>query len=205
MHAHWVGQLLGLDFNDSPHVKAIAGDPGRLRSRALQGLGSFFKAQAERLPAVLLLEDIHWADDSSLDAFGLLENTLAEQPVLIVYAARPTLFEQQSGWKKAQQEQGAAGYSRIDLRLLSRDDSRRLVEEILQKVEHIPEALHDLVVGGAEGNPFYLEELLKMLVENGAINTGGAGAYLAAPSILAASRAGRSIQPAWPPRAFPPC
>jgi predicted ATPase len=47
-----------------------------------------------------------------------------------------------------------------------------LVAEILQRVERVPDELRDLVVEGAEGNPFYVEELIKMLVEDGVILRG---------------------------------
>jgi tetratricopeptide (TPR) repeat protein len=51
-------------------------------------------------------------------------------------------------------------------------DSRELVEEILQQVEGVPAVLRDLVVSGAEGNPFFTEELIKMLIEEGVIHKG---------------------------------
>jgi predicted ATPase len=46
------------------------------------------------------------------------------------------------------------------------------VDEVLQKVDEVPQALRDLLVGGAEGNPFFLEELVRMLVEDGVLVTG---------------------------------
>ena len=61
---------------------------------------------------------------------------------------------------------------RLDLEPLSKWDSRRLVAEILQKVDQVPETLRDLVVAGAEGNPFFIEELIKMLIEDGVIVKG---------------------------------
>jgi len=48
------------------------------------------------------------------------------------------------------------------------------VAEILQKVDQVPAALRDLLVGGAEGNPFFIEELIRMLVEDGSSSWGGA-------------------------------
>ena len=87
--------------------------------------------------------------------------------MLIVCLARPTLFERRPHWGE-----GQTFHTRLELRPLSRRDSRRLVEEILQKVEQVPVALSKLVVGGAEGNPFYVEELIKMLIEDGVIVKG---------------------------------
>ncbi|OGO45227.1 MAG: hypothetical protein A2W37_03725 [Chloroflexi bacterium RBG_16_63_12] len=63
-------------------------------------------------------------------------------------------------------------YIRLDLRPLSEADSRRLVAEILRKVPEIPPALTDMIVSRAEGNSFYVEELIKMLIEDKVIVTG---------------------------------
>jgi len=53
----------------------------------------------------------------------------------------------------------------LQLEPLSREDSRTLVRQILKKADPLPSALRELVVGGGEGNPFYIEELVKMLIE----------------------------------------
>ena len=60
---------------------------------------------------------------------------------------------------------GQSFHRRLVLEPLSKWDSRRLVAEILQKVDHVPTTLRDLVVSGAEGNPFYVEEILRSLID----------------------------------------
>ena len=159
MKAHIIGQLLGFDFSDSPHLRGVRDDARQLRDRALIYLGEFFRMAAANT-AVVLFEDIQWADDSSLDAITHLASVLANQRLLIVCLARPSLFERRPHWAE-----GQAFHSRINLQPLSRRDSRQLVEEILQKMEQVPPALRDLVVSGSEGNPLYVEELIKVLIE----------------------------------------
>ena len=90
-------------------------------------------------------------------------------PLLIVCAARPSLYQRRPDWGP-----GQSGHNRLDLAPLSGQDSRHLVDEILQRMERVPATLRELVVGGAEGNPFFVEELIKMLIEEGAIRTGEA-------------------------------
>jgi tetratricopeptide (TPR) repeat protein len=68
--------------------------------------------------------------------------------------------------------EGQRFHTKLDLAPLSTRDCRRLVEDILQKMGQVPLALRELVVSGAEGNPFYIEELLKMLIDSGVIETG---------------------------------
>lgn len=165
--AHFIGHLLGLDFHTSPHLQGILEDTRQIRSRALSYLGQFFMAQGRGHPAVFLLEDLHWADDDSLDALALLMQAARALPLLWVGAARPGLFERRPGW-------GHSWAARVDLAPLSPDESRALVAEILRKVPAIPAALSDLVLARAEGNPFYVEELIKMLIDARVIATGGA-------------------------------
>jgi ABC-type oligopeptide transport system substrate-binding subunit/class 3 adenylate cyclase len=165
--AHLVGHLLGFALGDSPHLAGLVEDAQQLRDEALAALAGYFRGLAGQAAVLVLLEDLHWADDSSLDALNHLALALASQPVLIVAAARPALFERRPHWGE-----GQPFHSRLALGPLSRWDSRRLVDEVLQKVDQVPAGLRELLVGGAEGNPFFLEELVRMLVEDGVVVTG---------------------------------
>jgi tetratricopeptide (TPR) repeat protein len=118
-------------------------------------------------PTVILLEDIHWADDSSLNLFGYLVTAVPDARLLVVCLARPALFERRPSWGE-----GAEIHTQINLKPLSRRASRALVGKILQKVGDAPKELRDLIVESAEGNPFCLEELIKMLIEDGVIVEG---------------------------------
>jgi len=167
MKAHFMGQLLGFDFSDSPHLQGALDDAKQIHDRALIYLSDYFKAMAAQNPVLILLEDLHWADDSSLDVLNHLALTTPNQRLLTVCAARPVLFERRPHWGE-----GQPFHTRLELQPLSKRDSRRLVAEILQKVDEVPPILRDLVVSGAEGNPFYIEELIKMLIEDGVIIKG---------------------------------
>jgi class 3 adenylate cyclase/tetratricopeptide (TPR) repeat protein len=160
--ADLVGHLVGFDFSTSEDVSGLLGSPS-FGELAIAYLTHYMRATASE-PTAIFLEDIHWADDSSLDLLDHLVTAMPNARLLIVCMARPLLFERRSNWGE-----GWAPYRRLDLKLLSRRDSRSLVNEILQKVEHVPDDLRDLVVDGAEGNPFYVEELIKMLIEDGVI------------------------------------
>jgi predicted ATPase len=87
--AQLIGQLSGLDFADSPTVKGL--DPRSLRDQALMALRAYLQAlaaQGSSLP-VLIVEDLHWADDSSLDLLQHLLAHAAELPLALVMTARP--------------------------------------------------------------------------------------------------------------------
>ena len=164
MKAHIIGQLLGFDFSTSPHLKGVLNDPEQLRNRGLMYLIQYYQVLSQEIPVVIFLEDIHWADDSSLDIINQLGERAAELPILIVCAARLRLFERRPYWGEGQDY-----HTLLELHSLSKRESRNLVTEILKLAVDIPAELRELVVMGAEGNPFYTEELIKMLIEDGVV------------------------------------
>lgn len=165
--AHFIGHLIGFDFSDSPYLWGILDDARQIRDQAFHYISQFFAAVTAEQPAVLFLEDIHWADGGALDLLEHLVETCQEIPLLIVLLARPSLYELRPNWNKA-----ASMHQRLDLYPLSEQESRLLVMEILRQVAETPTDLLDFVVNQAEGNPFYIEELVKVLIDNGVIIKG---------------------------------
>jgi class 3 adenylate cyclase len=157
------GHWLGFDFAASEAVQRLLGATG-FAETARAHLVRYFRNVLAEDPAVVLLEDIHWADDSSLDLAAYLPAAIPEARLLVVAVTRPSLFERRPNWGE-----GEAAFQHVHLKPLSKRASRALVEEILQRVEDIPDRLRDLIVDAAEGNPFYVEELVKMLIDQGVI------------------------------------
>ncbi len=165
--SHFIGQLLGFDFTDSPFIAGIRGDVKQIRNRAFYYTTQFFSAVAAQDPVIILLEDIHWADDGSLDLVEHLSRNWRGFPLLIVGLTQPSLFEQRSTWGE-----GDDNHSRIELHPLSKQECRRLVLEILRKVVDLPQVLEKTIIGTADGIPFYVEELVRMMIEDGVIIKG---------------------------------
>ena len=90
MRAHILGQLLGFDFSTSPHLKGVLNDAEQLRNRARMYLVGYFQELVKEIPVVIFLEDLHWADDSSLDMVMHLGEFTPQLPLLVVGAARPS-------------------------------------------------------------------------------------------------------------------
>jgi predicted ATPase len=166
--AHFVGHLMGIDYATSPYLQGILGDARQIRDLAFHYLAQFFAESLQEQTGVTLLEDIHWADIDSLDFIEYLMQTHRDLPLLVVGLARPSFFEQRTNWG-----QEAVPHLRVDLLPLSNEDCRRLVAEILRNIPVIPEALTELIVSRAEGSPFYVEELIKVLIEGNVILTSG--------------------------------
>jgi class 3 adenylate cyclase/tetratricopeptide (TPR) repeat protein len=118
-------------------------------------------------PTILVVEDIHWASDRLLDLLEHVADTLADTAVLIVCAARPELLDSRPTW-------GAGKLNAIALQIgpLDGDQAARLVSELLGH-DSVPEAVRRRVLASTEGNPFFVEEMLHMLIEQGAIERHG--------------------------------
>ena len=159
--AHFLGHLAGFDFSHSPHIRPLLDDPQQLSNRARLFFQIWVAQACAIKPAVLALEDLHHADDPTLDLVGELVAAHPRLPLLVVALARPELLDRRPSWGS-----GHSAYRRIELAPLDRRESRRLAREILQKVDHVPRALRDILVERAEGNPYYLEELVRMLIAN---------------------------------------
>jgi class 3 adenylate cyclase/tetratricopeptide (TPR) repeat protein len=161
--AHYIGQLIGIDFSDSPFIHDPLADAKLIRDRAFPFLVELFtkaaRPSALRAVALIYLEDIHWADAGSLDAFAYLAEHSHDQPIMIVSLARPSLYERRPEW--------LGGH--LDLQPLLAGERQALVEEILHRVADLPIQLRDLIADRAEGSPFYTEELIKMLIDDGVI------------------------------------
>ena len=158
-----LGLTLGLDVAGGAH-------PLLVRDRFQDAWSSYLgRAVAER-PLVMLVEDLHWAEDQLLD---LLERLVegVEGPLLLIATARPELLDRRPGWS-------ARGPGElIELEALSAQDSVRLLDELL--AGGLPDRLREVVVERAEGNPFFVEELLATLIDTGRLRPSNGGWALA--------------------------
>src|SRR5207247_9401137 len=115
-------------------------------------------ARASRSRAlVLVIEDTHWVDRASLGLASLADG-LDSLPILIILTHRP-------GFEPPWAER--SNVTRITLPALSKPDSQALLDSVLA-VDRVPASLPPLIIDRAEGNPFFLQELGREIVEVGA-------------------------------------
>jgi len=160
----YVGSLYTLDY---PGLQDVS--PELWKNRLQEAIQAILSALAKKARTVFFLEDLHWADPSSVE---LLRRACLEirQPAIVLCVFRPpfSLFtsHQSSGIGKIYQE--------IRLQDLSPSDAMNMLESLL-KTESIPSELTRCVRDKVEGNPFYLEELVNSLIESETLvrNNGG--------------------------------
>lgn len=163
-YAPFIGHLMGYDYSNSPHLSGLLGDARQIHDMAFQSTLQFFVHSTRQQAGVILLEDIHWADSGSLDLMEHILNNQPNLPLLIISLSRPDLFEKRTTWGH-----GRYQHVRLDLQPLSAHACRQLVAEILRNMPKIPSTLMDMIIEKAEGSPFYLEELIKALIDEGVI------------------------------------
>ena len=155
----YLARMLELPMNaaDEERVQFLSGEA--LRDRILEAVMGYVGGQASRHPLVLVWEDLHWCDPSSAQVLEALLPLTRELPLLILSAARP----EESGDDKCQDEALL-----IRLSPLTREESGSLIGELL-RIENLPEHTRELILNRAEGNPFFLEELLRALIDAGVV------------------------------------
>lgn len=158
--ARELSRLLGLGVADGS-------GPPPSRERGLEALTRFLERAGAAAPVVAVFEDVHWADHPSLDA---LSHALREAPrtaVLVAAFARPAFYERRAGWAE-----GEAFHRRLELSPLGGATMDSLVRALLRRLGSVPAALRERVVDGSEGNPFYAEQIVKMLLDQGVLSGG---------------------------------
>ena len=168
--ARAIGNLLGLGLPASPLAPAGGQERGAGlgagREGAIESIVEYFAAVARRSAVTLVfLEDIHWADEDSLTVLERVSAIGSYAPLLLIATARPLLYERRPEWPG----EAFGPAVRLTLPPLSENDSHDLVLSILRKLPQIPPTLSALIVRLAAGNPFYVEEMVRVLIEDGVI------------------------------------
>lgn len=146
----YLGLTLGLDPGEDLH-------PLVARERLHDAWVEFLQGLARERPVVMLVEDLHWAED---DLFDLLDTLVAQVsgPLLVLATARPELLDRRPAWGGAW---GNTSAMRLDA--LPAEDTGQLLASLLGA--DVPGPIRDLVVSRAEGNPFFVEELVGTLID----------------------------------------
>jgi class 3 adenylate cyclase/tetratricopeptide (TPR) repeat protein len=124
---------------------------------------AFISGLARARPAVVILEDLHWASEAMLDLIQHLGEAVTG-PVLFVWLARPELAERRPGW--------GSGEWGLVLNPLRPHESEALVGLLLDDADLAPR-LRSRILARGEGNPFFLEEILRHLIDEGVIRRDG--------------------------------
>lgn len=170
--AHLIGHLVGFDFSDSPYLRGILDDAPQIRGRAFHTFAQFLHSMSAVQPVVLLMENMQWVDAGSIALAEYLWQNCAGCPLFILATARPEFLERWPGWAPPP---GTDDRRKVlSVGPLTVEESRRLLQAILRPLPEVPPVLEELIIDKAGGNPFYLEEMVRMLVDDGVLVPAGA-------------------------------
>jgi class 3 adenylate cyclase/tetratricopeptide (TPR) repeat protein len=140
----------------------VSGDgAGAAREESFTAWRRFLEGMAARRPTVLVVEDLHWADEALLEFLDHVLDWSVPAPLFVLCTARPELFERQSTWGG-----GKRNATTISLSPLSTEDSGRLLQVLLDRTV-LPAETQAVLLERAGGNPLYAEQFARMLAERG--------------------------------------
>ncbi|HID64405.1 MAG TPA: CHAT domain-containing protein, partial [Anaerolineae bacterium] len=173
-----LGQVVGLRI-PAPAVDTLEPE---LRQKKL---ASVFQAvlahQAAQYPLVLVLEDLHWADEASLEVLNQIASAVGRMRVLLLAVHRPDWSPEPHGWTRW------GHYRHLSLDELSEETRHALLARLLG-VEVPPEALAEAILSRTGGNPFFIEEVVKSLQETGVLTRSDDAWVLAADPSTSSGR-----------------
>src|SRR5215216_3855833 len=125
----------------------------------------YLRARAELMATVIMLDDVHWADSASLELLLKVAELVEELPILIICLLRPD--KDAPSWSAIQKarERLAERYTEILLEPLDAAHSKELLGNLLY-IEELPESVRNLILNKAEGNPFFVEEVIRALIDS---------------------------------------
>jgi class 3 adenylate cyclase/tetratricopeptide (TPR) repeat protein len=164
----YLASLLSLDVRSeyAERVKYLDGEA--MGRQVFIGMRRFVERLARSKPLVLIFEDLHWMDASSAALVEHLIPLVERVPLLICGLSRPRLDSPSVRLQKVAHQDFAGCYNEMILDPLSNVDSAQLVANLLA-IDDLPQSLRAMIVEKAEGNPFFLEEIIRSLIDSGAV------------------------------------
>jgi serine phosphatase RsbU (regulator of sigma subunit)/class 3 adenylate cyclase len=171
VYAH-LGHLLSIELDGEALERVRLLDPQAMQTRYSTAMSALLTSLASNRPLILVFEDLHWADPSSTELISRLLPLVFNTPILFCLVSRPDLDS--PGWKLITSAREILGGSltEVSLNTLSDTDSRDLVANLLE-IEALPGNIRELILQKSEGNPFFVEEVVRMLIDQRAITRQG--------------------------------
>lgn len=164
----YLAHILSLVLQGEALKKVQSLDPQALQNHYRDAMIRLLGALSARRPLVLVLDDIHWVDSASVELLLPLLALTVKWPILFCMLTRPD--DEAPGWRLLLEARKSFATQLLELSLspLAPSDSRQLVSNLLE-IESLPDAVRDAILRKSEGNPFFVEEVIRMLIDTGGI------------------------------------
>jgi predicted ATPase/class 3 adenylate cyclase len=164
----YLGRLMSLPLADQDENALRGLDSESLKNVTFRAVETLVEYTARQQPLAIVCEDLHWADPTSI---ALLEQLIAATdrvPLLLICVFRPETTHLCWRIKEAAARRYRHRHTDLWLDPLSADESAALVGNLL-RIEDVPTALRSKILRRTEGNPFYVEEIIRSLIDSGVI------------------------------------
>lgn len=149
------------EIQRSAHHKEVeTSGPQAVLQRACRVL---LEAMAQLQPLILVIDDLQWADEALIHLLEYLTERITEAPIFFLCLARQDFLQQHPEWGSDQ-----PNFTTIILDALNRDETGELISELLANYE-LPGVVLHTIQQQAEGNPFFVEEIVRMLIDQGVL------------------------------------
>jgi tetratricopeptide (TPR) repeat protein len=182
---HFLGSFVALPLRESAFQRAVREDPRQHDQIARTVLRRFLERDAERGPLLLILDDLQWADERSLGLVDELAGSLAGSPIVLLALVRPELLTRAPRLASPEGD-----HIRLELEPLPPGDAERMLRALLERADDVPAELVAQGVAMTGGNPFFIEQLVRLCVSDGTIARAADGRWR-----IDAARAARAQLP----------
>ena len=158
------GRLLADLVAPTPVAPLLETELSTDATRTVSAFADWVRKLAKSRTVVMLVEQVQWSDQGSLDLLQYLIRSLRRERVLLVISARPESSEHVPQWLT-----GADVRSKIDLQPFSEDVMERFLDDLFRQVPNFPRDVRREIIRRAEGNPELCKELVRLLVDRGAL------------------------------------
>lgn len=166
--APFIASLLGINLVGEAAERIRYLQPPQIRDGVFRAIRGLIERLASRQPLVLVFEDLHWVDPTSLELLEQLMPLTDRLALMIVCLFRPVRQEPSWRFHEIATRDYIHRYTAVALEPLDSDSSRELVAHLLE-VEDLSEKVRALIMAKAEGNPFFVEEVIRSLLDAGLI------------------------------------
>lgn len=190
---HFLGSFVGLRYPDNPFIRTMEANPEQVAEIRKTVLRRFFEIDAKGKPTIYTFEDVEEAgQEETLDIIDHLARKSSGSPLLFVCTATHEIYVRRPNWMEGLGDR----HVMVELGPLSRLNSERYLTTLLSAVEDLPDALVQRACNMAGGNPYFIEQIVKMLLENGTVAQAPDGKWKVNLDRLSAVRLPMSVEEA---------
>ena len=168
IHA-WVGSQEHAGAITANLAKLLGAGEGGSSEETFWAIRRFFEIRGREQPLVVVFDDIHWGEETFLDLIEHVADWSRDAQILLLCMARPDLLDERPAWAG-----GKTNATTISLAPLTEDETTELIDHLLG-VAGLPTEVRSRIAAVAEGNPLFVEEMFRMLIDDGLLTQDGDG------------------------------